>query len=498
VKRLTGLDDTFLWMETATSFFHVASLLVVDDSSLSADGGKGLTFERVHDLYESRLDQAPPFRRRLVEVPFGLHHPLWIEDPDFDLDWHLREITLPPGRSALRDATDLAAQLIAMPLDRTHPLWEVWVIRGLADHRVGLLNKVHHAAIDGASGEELLVAILDVEPEPEPRAAPPEPWHPDPRPTDTELISHAAWSLAQQPVRAARALRRTAGAALKLREHNRQSSLTPPPAPFSAPATSLNRPLTGRRSFAASSVPLPTVKAVKNAFGCTVNDVVLAMCAGALRGYLDARGEHPDGPLVAMVPVSVRTEDQRGTHGNRVSMLLTSLATDLDDPAARLAVIHESTVQAKEQHHALGADTLQEWTEFAAPAIFGRAVRLYSNLRAADLHRPVFNVTISNVPGPAFPLYVAGAEVLDTYPMGPIFDGGGLNITLMSYRDRVDFGLVACPDVVDDVWSIAAGLADALAELQAAAAYSPEHAEPQELESPSRSRVATDSASPSA
>ncbi len=257
--------------------------------------------------------------------------------------------------------------------------------------------------------------------------------------------------------------------ALKLREQNRQPHITPPPAPFSAPATSMNGPLTADRSFAASSLSLDTVKDVKNAFGCTVNDVVLTMCAGALRRYLDERDEHPDGPLVAMVPVSVRTEDQKGTHGNQVSMMLTSLATDLDDPVERLNVIHQSTVIAKEQQHAIGADTLQEWAEFAAPAIFGRAARLYSNTRIADRHRPIFNVTISNVPGPPFPLYVAGARVLDTYPMGPIFDGGGLNITLMSYLDRVDFGLVACPDLIPDVWVIADGLCDALDELEAAA-----------------------------
>jgi diacylglycerol O-acyltransferase / wax synthase len=465
MQRLTGLDDTFLWMETPTSYMHVASLIVVDGASVPG----GLTFEHVRALYESRLDQAPPFRRRLVEVPFGIHHPLWIEDPDFDLDWHLRQISMPEGQGSLRDVTELAAKLVAIPLDRTRPLWEMWTITGLDRGQVGLLTKIHHAAIDGASGEELMIAILDLEPDPEPRPEPEEPWRPDAVPTDTELIGHAVWSLAQQPVRAARALQRTVGVALKIREQNRQPHMTPPPAPFSAPETSINGPLTAERSFAASSLSLTEVKAIKNAFGCTVNDVVLTMCAGALRHYLDDRGEHPGGPLVAMVPVSVRSEDQKGTHGNQVSMMLTSLATDLDDPVERLAVIHEGTVRAKEQQNAIGADTLQQWAEFAAPAIFGRAARLYSNTRSADRHRPIFNVTISNVPGPPFPLYVAGAEVLDTYPMGPIFDGGALNITLMSYRDKIDFGLVACPDVVPDVWAIADGLEVALEELRAAA-----------------------------
>ena len=338
---------------------------------------------------------------------------------------------------------------MAIPLDRTRPLWEMWTIDGHRRRPRGLLTKVHHAAIDGASGEELMVAILDLEPDPEPRPAPEVPWTPDPSPPTPSSISlrHVVAGPATAAGRPGRSAHRSAWPS---RSASRTASPTSPRRRRRSahPTTSLNGPLTPERSFAASSLSLTAVKRVKNAFGCTVNDVVLTMCAGALRRYLDERDEHPDGPLVAMVPVSVRTEDQKGTHGNQVSMMLTSLATDLDDPVERLDVIHASTVVAKEQQNAIGADTLQEWAEFAAPAIFGRAARLYSNTRSADRHRPIFNVTISNVPGPPFPLYVAGAQVLDTYPMGPIFDGGGLNITLMSYLDRIDFGLVACPDLV--------------------------------------------------
>ena len=465
MQRLTGLDDGFLWMETPTSYMHVASLIMADGESRPG----GLTFDRVRALYESRLDFAPPFRRRLVQVPFGLHHPLWIEDPDFDLDWHLRQITMPADRRTLHDVTDLAAKLVAIPLDRTRPLWELWFIDGVEDGHVGLLTKVHHAAIDGASGEELMVAILDVEPEPEPRPEPEVAWRPDPVPTDTELIAYATWSLAQTPVRAARAMKRTVGVALKVREQNRTLVKDAPPAPFSAPATSMNGPLSPERTFAASSLSLADVKAVKNAFGCTVNDVVLAMCAGALRGYFDDLDEELDASLVAMIPISVRTEDQKGTHGNQVSMMLASLETDRDDPADRLARIHENMKVAKDQQNAIGADTLQEWAEFAAPAVFSRAARLYGSIHITDMHRPVFNVCISNVPGPPFPLYVAGAKVLDTYPMGPVYEGFGLNITLMSYLDRVDFGLIADPALVPDVWHIADGLRASLEELKAAA-----------------------------
>lgn len=464
MQRLTGLDDGFLWMETPTSPLHVASVIVVDGSTATGP----LTFERIRSLYESRLDFAPPFRRRLVSVPFGIHHPLWIEDPDFDLDWHLRHITMPAGHGTMGDLTDLAAKLAAMPLDRTRPLWEMWFIDGLDGGHVAMLTKVHHAAIDGASGEELMVAILDLEADPEPRARPEVPWKPDPLPTDTEMLTHAAWSLAQQPIKAVETIRRTVEIALRLREQSAGAAFSTPPLPFSAPPTSMNGPLTAERSFAASSLSLADIKAVKNAFGCTVNDVVLTMCAGALRRYFDALDEAPEAPIVAMIPISVRTEDQRGTHGNQVSMMLSSLATDLDDPADRLAHIHSNMKSAKEQQNAIGAEILQEWADFASPAIFGRAARLYSNSNSAR-HRPMFNVVISNVPGPPFPLYVAGSVVLDTYPMGPIFEGFGLNITLMSYRDRVDFGLVACPDLIADVWLIADGLRDSLEELRVVA-----------------------------
>ncbi len=259
---------------------------------------------------------------------------------------------------------------------------------------------------------------------------------------------------------------RTATAALDVRRHGQESAAQNlPPAPFTAPRTSFNGALTPRRSYAFTSLDLPTVKAVKAAAGSTVNDVVLALCSGALRRYLDQRGEEVDSSLVAMVPVSVRTEDEKDAMGNKVSMMLCTLASDLDDPTARLDAIHECMSEAKEQQKLIGADTLQEWAEFAAPAVVGRAARLYSRMRLADRHRPLFNVTISNVPGPPFPLYSAGARLVANYPVGPIIDGTGLNMTVMSYLDQLDFGLLACPDVLDDVWVVAEGLHRALDEL---------------------------------
>lgn len=459
MKRLTGLDASFLALETPSSHMHVASLGIY-----APTGPEGLRFEDLVSAYEGRLHLAPPFRQRLVNVPFGLHHPLWIEDPDFDIRNHVRHTAIPAPGGPDELAT-LVGRLVAQPLDRTRPLWEIWLIEGLEGGNIGLLSKVHHAAIDGASGNELLVALLDLTPEIA-EHVPETAWVPDRIPTDAELLTYAASSLARQPVRVAKALARTTSGALEVRRMGQSSGASVlPPAPFAAPRTSFNASLTPKRSYAYTSLDLPTVKAVKNAVGCTVNDVMLGLCGTALRDYLDARGERPDAPLVAMVPMSVRSDDQKDAMGNQVSSMLTSLGTDVDDPIDRLKVIHEVMVHAKEQQKAIGADTLQEWSEFAAPALLGRAARLYSRMKWADNHRPLFNVTISNVPGPPFPLYSAGARLLANYPVGPIMDGSGLNMTVMSYLDQLDFGLLACPDVLDDVWSLADGLHAALAEL---------------------------------
>ena len=468
MQRLTGLDASFLYLESPSSHMHVAGLMILDPSTV--DGGVDL--ERVKAVYGARLHLAPPFRRRLVEVPFGLHHPLWIEDPDFDIDYHIRGTALPSPGSPEQLAT-LVGRLSALPLDRTRPLWEVWVIEGLEDGNVAVLSKVHHAAIDGASGNELTVALLDLTPEIA-EHVPEQEWEPDRIPTEVELLSYAASSLARQPVRVAKAVGKTAAAAMALRRRGREApALAPPPLPFTAPRTSFNTALTPRRSFAFADVSLPTAKAVKNATGSTLNDVVLALCAGALRTYFEEQGEEVDGPLVAMVPVSVRSDDEKDAMGNRVSSMFASLATDIDDPLERLQVIHDCMAEVKQQQKAIGADTLGDWAEFAAPALAGRAARLYSRTKMADRHRPLFNVTISNVPGPPFPLYSIGARMVANYPVGPIMDGGGLNMTVMSYLDRLDFGLQACPDVVHDVWSIAAGLQTAMDDLVKATGVKP-------------------------
>jgi WS/DGAT/MGAT family acyltransferase len=467
MQRLTGMDASFLYLETPTAHMHVAGAYVYDPST--APEGSDWGAARVREEIARRLHLVQPYRRRLKEVPFQLHHPLWIEDPDFDLAWHVRDINVaPPGGKA--ELAALAAELHARPMDRSRPLWDMHIVHGLEGGLVAVIARTHHAAIDGASGMDITVNLLDLQPEPAEVAPPTEEWKPDREPTDLELVGYAARSLAQQPISALKAVRRGVTTALTLRERNRQPDVVPPPAPFSAPATPLNGAITGRRSFGMAEVDLDDVKAVRKALGGTVNDVVLAVCAGALRAYLAERDALPkDEGLIAMCPISVRSEEDKSAMGNQVSSMLVTLATDVDDPVARMEVIKAGTQQAKEQANAIGANTLMDWAEFAAPAVAASAMRLYSRMKVADRHRPFYNTVISNVPGPQFPLYMAGAKLVSFYPMGPLNDGAGLNMTLISYLGTIHFGLVACPDLIPDVDHLAALIPPALAELKKAA-----------------------------
>lgn len=438
---------------------HVAGTYVYDP----ADSPDGFDFDRFKELIANRLHKLPPFRWRLVEVPFGLHHPIWVEDPDFDLDYHVRRVTVraPGGRKELEE---IAADLMSRPLDRRRPLWEIHIVEGLENGYVAMFSKTHHAAIDGASGAELSTNLLDLQREPAWFDDAPE-WQSERIPSDVEMLSYAFNSLMRQPAKLATTIKQTVEMVTQLRNRPKVEGIDSPPAPFTAPRTSFNIPLTSKRSFGTAEVTLADIKKIRSHFGGTVNDVVLALCTSALRRYLIDNSELPVEPLVAMVPISVRAEDQKGAMGNQVSNMFVALPTNVADPLERLALIQEHTKAAKQQANAIGADALTNWAEFAAPAIAARAARLYSSMRLADRHRPIFNVTISNVPGPNFPLYCNGSQLVSWYPMGPIFDGGGLNMTVMSYMGTVHFGLVACTDALPRVGELASAVLDAATEL---------------------------------
>lgn len=463
MERLTGLDAAFLYLENPTNHMHVAMTMVLDPASVPG----GYTFENLKEFIRRRLHLVPPFTRRLCEVPLNLAHPLWIEDPSFDIDFHIRRIGCPaPG--GRRELGEMAGQIASTPLDRSRPLWELWVIEGLKQDRIGVVTKVHHSAIDGSSGAELMVHLFDLEPE----AAdppPPEDRAPEHIPNDLELLGHAAASRVRKLIALPKLIGQTAGAVTRVVEGRRDPNKKVGAAPLTAPRTSWNGPLSPMRAVGFARLPLADVKAVKDAFGCTVNDVVLGLCAGTLRSYMLANdGEVPDHPLVAACPVSVRAGDDHEV-GNKVSAMFASLDTQLEDPVERIRAIQECTVGAKEEHKAVGADMLQNWAEYAAPNTFNLASRLYSSWGLADSHRPIHNVIISNVPGPPFPLYYAGAEMVAAYPMGPVMEGVGLNITVMSYRGSVDFGFMVDRELVPDVWDMADRVKDAMVELQVAA-----------------------------
>jgi WS/DGAT/MGAT family acyltransferase len=428
----------------------------------------GYSFEKTRALIESRLPRMPPFRRRLVRVPFDLHHPVWVEDPDFDLDYHVRRVAVPsPG--GIRELCDIAGDFTSRQLDRSKPLWEILVAEGLEGDHIGVMAKVHHSTIDGVSGAEMMVHLFDLEPEPAPQDEP-EPAPPDRVPTDLELVAYAARSLTRQPLRLARTLTMTARSVAGFLRVRRESEGPGMAAPFTAPRTSFNGAITPHRKVAVANLSLDDIKTVKRTFGTTVNDVVLAICSGALRRYLERRSELPETSLVAVCPVSVRSPDAKSEGSNQVSAMFTSLATDISDPVERLRAISESTRGAKEEHNAIGADMLRDWAEFAAPGLFARASRMYSSMKLADRHRPIHNLVVSNVPGPPFPLYFAGAKLVMLCPLGPVMEGAGLNVTVISYIDSVDVGLIACRELMPDLWDLAEDFGEAMEELKKAAA----------------------------
>jgi diacylglycerol O-acyltransferase / wax synthase len=493
VKQLTGIDASFLNLESSTCFGHVSSLTVFERQDVPGAGD----FDTFKKTVVNRLHLLPPFRRRLVEVPLGLDLPYWIEDPDFDIDYHVRHHAVPqPGQP--EQLSEVVARIVSRPLDRTRPLWELYVIEGLEGDQVAMLTKIHHATIDGAAGAQMLGVLLDPTPDfvaPEATSE----WKPDVVPSDNDMIRLTMQELLRRPekmvrlsVRAWRELAASSrnggigimadivaqpipgpvGDLLRRRlrdsrgeDHDVSSPLPPTP----APKTPWNAAITAHRRFAYCTVPLAEAKEVRQAFGCTFNDVVMAVCSGALRRYLERHDALPEEPLIAMVPVSVRSGDEQDTYSNRVSSLMANLATNVTDPVERLLVIRQSMDLAKHNLAAIPAATLTDFTQFAPPAIAARAMRMYFRSQRGDNANPTFNLIISNVPGPAKPLYTAGMKLAHFYPVSTVVDGQGLNMTVQSYNGNLDFGFIACWELVPDLWDLCDDVRAAMDELLAAA-----------------------------
>jgi len=468
MKQLTGLDASFLNMETPNTYGHVTGLMLFDRPSPDFD-----PYAAVYEKYASLVGQLEPMRRRLVEVPLGLDNPYWVFDPHFDIDYHIREISIAkPG--LVDQLADQVCRIVGRPMDRSRPLWEVYVIDGLANGWWGLLTKFHHATIDGAAGQIMLSAVLSTEPDDSPAPASPA-WEPESIPGQAEMLRLTLEKLARNPLMAVRAqarmLRTTAkmlgvadvsGAARFARDSlYRLVGRPTTDRPWvmmpltSAPPTPWNRSITPHRRFAMRTTSLENIKRLKNATGGTVNDVVMAICAGGLRQYLLAHNALPDKPLRAMVPVSIRTGDESDPWTNRVSGLVAELPTHCDDPLERVALCHEAMSVAKEQFKLMPAESLIDIAQSSPPVVSAAAARLASRLKLADRFVMPANLVISNVPGPREPLYFGRAQLQHQFPVSIVTDGQGLNITVQSYKDRLDFGFIVDRDLVPDVWDLA-------------------------------------------
>ncbi|OBB97048.1 wax ester/triacylglycerol synthase family O-acyltransferase [Mycobacterium sp. 852002-30065_SCH5024008] len=462
MQRLSGLDASFLYLETASQPMHVCSIMELDTSTMPG----GYTFDRLRDALALRIKAIPEFREKLADNLLNLDHPVWVDDENFELDRHLHRIALPaPGGRA--ELAEICGHIAESPLDRRRPLWEMWVVEGVAgtdchrDGRLAVMTKVHHAGVDGVTGANLMSQLCGTEPD----GPPPDPARGVGGASGWQIAAGGLVRFAARPLQLANVVPDTVSSVVATLRRAREGQAMA--RPFAAPATAFNARITDRRNIAYAELNLDDIKTVKNRFdGVKVNDVVMALVSAVLRQYLTDRNALPDSPLVASVPVSVHGKSDRPGR-NQVSAMFSSLHTEIADPVKRLKVIADANSVAKEHSSAIGASLLQDWTQFAAPAVFGIAMRLYARTRFTD-SMPVHNLVVSNVPGPQVPLYMLGCEVKAMYPLGPIFHGSGLNITAMSLRGKLDVGLLSCPDLLPDLWEMADEFAEAMEELLAA------------------------------
>ena len=462
METMSGLDAKFLYSETPTTHMHTIKVAVSDMSRLEG----GFSWSNMTEVLGQLLVRLPPFRRRVVPVPLGLGHPVWVEDPDFDLSRHLSHTLIePPGDD--RALARAVGEFASTPLPRDRPLWAIRVVDGLADERIAVVVKLHHCVADGSAAVALLKHVVEAataEPQPLPAR---DPWRPEPLPTKSRLVSRA---LGEQVVRVKGLphLVRASVTSARASERTRHTFDPMPPVPLHhIPKTSLNVSLTPGRTFAMTRLPLDVMRDIRRATGTTLNDVYLTVCAGALRTYLDERDELPHRPLVASVPVSTDPGAAR-LSGNRVDNIYVSIGTDVDDPATRLAAIHSGVLASKEVRRALGHDLLEQRADVVPPQIYQPVVRLWSRSHAANVLHPPLNVILSNVAGPKEPIRFGPITLDALYSVGPILEGIGCNITAWSYVDQLGVSILGCPTSVPDPWVLVDHLHRALDDLQRA------------------------------
>ena len=420
MKPLSGLDAVFLYAETPHNPMSVIATVIVEGT---------LAFEEVVARIEARLPLLPPFRRRLVEMPFGLDHPVWVEDAGFDVREHVTRVSAPaPGDD--RALERVVGRIARRRLDRARPLWEIAFVEGLCDERSALVIKAHHAALDGVSGAAMLLHLFDREG----AAEPSDDWRPEAEPEPASLLGDGLSRLSGRPRAWKDALRHGLRGAAQITRSQlaHDAPLRNAAWPFQAPRSPFNGPLSARRSVAYARARLASVNRAREVFGGTINDVVLAACSHALRAELLERGPAPEGPLIAAIPVSTRSLEDEADCGNRISAFLTQLPVQHEDPIHQLAEVVRASRRGKHFHRALGDRTLAAFAEIAAPGLVRGAFQLYERWKLANSHAPLCNVLISNVPGPRESLHLLGRRVNALHPHGPLMEGTGLNITVMS------------------------------------------------------------------
>ena len=449
MQQLSGLDASFLYLETANAPMHISSLAIYDQST--APGGK-VRFKDIIENTTNRIKRLPILSRHLLTVPLGLDHPYWVSDGSFDPEFHIRHIALPaPGD--WRQLCIQVARIHARPLDRGRPLWEMYVIEGL-DNVEGyppgcfaLFTKMHHAAVDGASGMEITAALHDLSPDAH-EDAQPYPVEVTRNPGKLELVARSQLNTLRQPFRIISLARNTVPGFAKAYARLRKGELHGIP---DVPRTRFNDKVSAHRVFDAARFSLSDIKAIKNAVpGATVNDVAITLCGGGLRRYLKAKDELPDASLVAMAPINVRDPAEKGTAGNVVSAMAVLLRSDIEDPAERLAAVHEHALDAKELANAIGAKSMTDYTQFIPSTLTAQAARLASRWNLANQIKPIYNCVITNVPGPQVPLYNTGAKMLSNLGTGPVLDSVGLFHVISSYCGEFTISITSCRELMPD------------------------------------------------
>jgi len=462
VESISGMDATFLYTETPTSPMHVGSVAVIEGA---------LDFATFRNRIRSRIHMVPKLRKRLVYVPMSIDYPYWVDDPNFDIDMHINHIKL-PGKGDWKALRQVASSIFSEHLDQSRPLWSFTFVEGL-DHipqvkkgSVAVISKIHHVAIDGAGGAGILGLIFDMSPI-KTEFKEPKPFNPAPIPNELAMVLKSTMSFAQNPLKFPKLLSEVFTATFKSGVLSRAQRADLPTAPFTAPATPINGLVAARRKWNTAILSLDRIKVLKKKMGTTINDVILAICAGALRRYLLEKNKLPKKPLVAMVPISTRGSGIESS-GNNISSMLVQLATNIENPIERLEVIQENTDRGKTYNGAVGAKTLSKMAEAVPFGVANQAARLYSRFHVSELHNPVFNVTITNVPGPQFPLYLEGHKLLSIMGMAPVIDGMGLIITVLSYDGHVTISPTSDVKSMPDLDTFTVYLREAANELEAA------------------------------